>query len=512
MSKDAKMNGWLQKTMAKAKKNGVVNDSGASNAKEKEPRDILPKPKGYDGKRRMKFRDNTFTEFIEVCPIVGQWVRFKKTLGAKRVFVYPFLHFCREANIMPKDFGDLNTTRKDTLKARDMVWDVCSKLMNENRNNTALAVRKSCKAFYHFYCKGDADLPFDTKAGGFHHISVDAHKLPEFEWGIFEEAKEHFFDMLSKARGLMMRTIMLLIYVTGWRINVFTHLKWKHLEEIGVIDVDGQDVLIVKITPEIDTKQGRALKKYYSFITGTALETLRLYEERFRNGRDSEQYVFLTPQSNRPIMRLRLEQYFKRIVRECEREGLLKEGSSKHGVLTPHKLRKVFRKVMQETKGIEFEYKEFLMGHKLPGGATDIYALKDYRELARAYLKADFSAPKDYYKRKWLEEQRAREKMETATQIYKEPAPEGLPVEEAETPITQEAPMEQAIIKKAIVSRIPKPAPNYCPRGLTFHNTTTDSYCHTLCAKTHPTEYQACQELQVEQPEMFAEKKTSAKH
>ena len=166
---------------------------------------------------------------------------------------------------------------------------------------------------------------------------------------------------------------------------------------------------------------------------------------------------------------------------------------------------------MQEAKGVEYEYKEFLMGHKLKGSSADNYALKDYRELAREYFKADFSAPSEYYKRKWLEEKRTRERMETETQTYKEPGPEGFPAE-PKAPITLEAPTEQAMVTKAIVSRIPKPAPAWCPRGLKFQLGADDSYCHNLCAKTHPTKYQACQELQVEQPEMFVPKKTATKY
>ena len=508
MSKDAKMNGWLEKTMAKAKKNGVVNDSDVSNVKAKEPRDILPKPKPYRGGRVLKDRESAFDRFLKICPIVAQWLRFKKTSSAKKSFAYSFLRFCRGANIMPKDFGELSKTREQILKARDMVWNVCVDLMNEGRYTQALQVRKSCKAFYRFYCKGDAELPFATRRGDYHHISIEGTEVPEFEWGTFEEAKEHFYDLLSKAQDLTMRTIILLVYVAGWRLNVFSHLKWKHLEEIGVIDVDGQDVLVIKITPNIDVKQGRALKKYYSFITGEALESLRLYEKRFRAGRDSEQIVFRCPRTQTPISNGIISTQFKRMVEKCEDEGLLPKGTAKkRKFLTPHKVRKIFRKVVQEAKGFEFEYKEFLMGHKLKG-ASETYALRDYRELARAYLKADFSAPKDYYKRKWLEEQRAKEEEQAKTVPFKDEFAEGV-IEE--TPQPTETATEQKIIKKAIVERMPKPAPNYCPRGLTFHNKTTDSYCHTLCAKTHPTEYQACQELQVEQPEIFAAKKTSAK-
>ena len=507
MSKDAKMNGWLEKTMAKAKKNGVVNDSDVSNVKAKEPRDILPKPKLDHVGGRFK-ADNAADKFLKMCPLVAQWLRFKRTQKAKVNCLYPFLHFCRQANIMPKDFGELNKTREEILKARDMVWSVCMKLMNEGRPSYALSVRKTCKAFYRFYCKGDAELPFATKSGDYHYISTEEQKIPEFEWGTIEEAKEYFRNILSKAPNLTMRTIFMLIYVTGWRINVFTHLKWKHLKEIGIIDVDGQDVLVLKITPKIDVKQSKALKKYFSFITGEALEALRLYEKHYREGSKPEDIMFRTNRGT-VMTNFCIEDNFKRIIRTCENQGLLPKGASKPGCLTPHKLRKVFNKIIRNSKDTKFEYGEFLMGHKLPG-AAEVYTLKDYRELAREYLKADFSAPKDYYKRKWLEEQKEKEEMKTATQIYKEPAPEGIPVEE--TQITQDAPMEQAIIKKAIVSRIPKPAPNYCPRGLTFHNKNTDSYCHTLCAKTHPTEYAACQELQVEQPEMFAAKKTSAKY
>jgi len=263
------LNEWLEK----AKKDGVVSDSGASNVKGKEPRDILPKPIPYAQPKTGCHRPNVMQEFMDICPIVKHWMRSKRTEGAKKQMVYPFLHFCREANIMPKDFGELNKTREETLKARDMVWEVCTQLMDVGKITRALQMRKSCKAFYRFYGKGDAELPFATRAGDYHHIPLEGTEVPEFEWGTFEEAKEHFYDILSKAGGLTMRTITLLTYVAGWRVNVFSHLKWEHLEEIGVIDVDGQDVLVIKITPKIDTKQAKALTKYYSFITGEALKS-----------------------------------------------------------------------------------------------------------------------------------------------------------------------------------------------------------------------------------------------
>ena len=112
-----------------------------------------------------------------------------------------------------------------------------------------------------------------------------------------------------------------------------------------------------------------------------------------------------------------------------------------------------------------------------------------------------------------MKEKQEKEIAETETQVFRDKYPEGLISNEELPPVEPSTtPAEQKAVTKAIVSRIPKPAPNYCPRGLTFHNKNSDNYCHTLCAKTHPTEYAACQELQLEEPEMFVAKKTSTKH
>lgn len=57
-----------------------------------------------------------------------------------------------------------------------------------------------------------------------------------------------------------------------------------------------------------------------------------------------------------------------------------------------HAMRRAFRSVVRNTQGIDAEFKEAIMGHKLKG-SQEAYFDKDPLEFARQYAKCDFSRP-----------------------------------------------------------------------------------------------------------------------
>lgn len=538
----------LDEWIKKAKKDGAFIDPSNPKPQEekkmeveimgsspigKEPRDILPKPTNERKGLRPDERFNALNEFCQMCPLVNRWLECKRTKLAKRSYGYPLLNFCIEANIMPQDFIELHHTHDEIVKARDMVWNVCLDLMKEDRNNYAVNTRKSCKAFYKWANKAEAELPFDSSATGFHFIPPGEER-EAYDWGTVEESRELFFNILSFAPNLLYRTIYMLDFVAGWRINTFDSLKWKHFESPGIKTINGREVLIVKITKELDDKQSKALKYYWSFIMDEVLRLLQQYKETCSH-REPDDYVFYYtegPQKGQRLQSGQIRATFKKMLRSAEEQGIIPKGASKN--IWFHQIRKhCFRKIIQNTDGIEYENKEFLMGHKLKGTAES-YATRNYEILAPEYFKANFAPPIKYYKEKQRFEEKLREEAEAKIERYEKTYPDltELP-EEAETmredewqtpqiervspSLLEGSPMPKETVTmtktvsvqkvregmKPLLERVLKPAPKKCLRGKHFGPNDTDEFCHTVCQKQEPNAYRACQELQQETPEQF---------
>lgn len=319
----------VDKWIERAKKNGIlkeekeVKNMGSSPMK-KEPRDILPKPR-KQRKGEWRGARNALDQFLEMCPLVKRWLTPKRTRSARESYGWPFLTFCIEANIMPKDFGELYHTHKEVIEARDLVWSVCVSFMEQDRNHYALAIRKVCKAFYRWYTKADAELPFDSTPGGFHYIPSGKERAA-YDWGTVEESKELFSNILNFAPDLMYRTICMLDFVTGWRANVYESLKWKHFATPGIKNINGEEVLIVKITKDEDDKQAKALKYYWSFIRGEALAVFRSYEKFHKGDKGLEDPVFYYLQGTskgEPLRSIQCNKTWKRMVRTAEKQGVI---------------------------------------------------------------------------------------------------------------------------------------------------------------------------------------------
>ena len=531
------LDSWLKK----AKKDGVVKEENkpSSNPKKedekmelkegsspsrKEPRDILPKSRKQLQKGQRPSDYNALNLFYELCPIVKKWLAQRRN---KRGYGYGFLCFCIEANIMPKDFGELNHSKEEIVKARDLVWDVCTKLMDEGRYTLAKTVRKCAKAFYKWVNKAEVELPFDARESGYHYLSPPKER-EAYDWGTVEETKELFFNVLAFAPGLTYRTIFLLDFVTGWRKNAFESLKWKHFETPGIKTINDREVLIVKITKEIDSKQAKALKYYWSFIAGEALEVFKQYKETCSN-REPESYVFRYKKGwskGNTVQAEEINKVWKIMMRKAESQRIIPKGSAEK--LWFHQIRKhCFRKIMQNADGIEYENKEFLMGHKLKGSAES-YATRHYESLAPEYFKANFDPPIKYYKDKHRFEEQMRQEAEARIERYEKVYPDltELPEEIETVPQTQQGwqspkmeeqtlpyktsppqepqptpktDMEQVKehIRDTLVTILQKP-PKNCLRRKNFAPTDDASYCINVCKKLSPNQFKACMEINEE--------------
>lgn len=533
---------WLKK----AKSDGVIKDAPSNkNPKEenkmevkkmgsspigKQAVDILPRTEPWKarfiGDRKKK--KLVVQAFRDMFPCVNEWLEGKPKGTAKCYGLY-LLNFCRQANILPDEFGKLSHNKEEMEKARDIAWDT----IKRKKGCTAVGMMKSVKSFFRYYTKG-YQLPFDCQKGGHHRLNIKStDKREKFVWGTMEQARERVYGIINEA-GLKYRAIFVMDLVTGLRINSFLSLKWKHLKDI--IEINGQEVVVIRVTPRIDQKLDSAgIEFYYAFLTKHALRTLRRYEAKFRGNATNEDLVFPSPLGG-PMNSTSINLAWKRAIRRAEEKGLMPGGA--HKKLWFHRIRALFKKFVRNSPIDDDEFKEFLMGHTLRA-AREAYSERDPLELAREYVKINFEPPIAYLKeqhRKLLEEKQrleagpkeadfsVRETLEA--EIDEETQGQGWQSPQMETPMppTTEIPMyphekklaqemrdeipkPTATVETAsekAPERILKPAPKHCLRNKTFERGATDEYCHSLCVVQSPSEYKACQELREEQPDLFA--------
>lgn len=529
MKSVSKKENGLEKWLKEAKKDGFVLESSNPDTPKneenekvgaiptgKEPRDILPKGRErvrYFGAKKHK---PLYERFMEQFPCVGDWLRHKLG-GTKGSYGNAFLAFCREANILPDDFGKM-----EMFKARDLAWKHIEITMRRTAARASVMM-KSCTSFYRYYNKG-VKLPFDTQKGGHHKIVTPrSQRRNKFRWGTIDEARELIFAIIDQTTNLRDKMMYTLAVSTGIRENAFWDFKWKDFEQR--IDVNGEQVIVIKVTPELDQKiEGYRFDFYYAFLSGYALKLFEQYEQKYRGNRGLEDYVFYTLSSSglfeegRKMSRERASKTFRQLVDKCKKKGIVPKG---RGDLWFHLLRALFKKFVRNSPITDDEYKEFIMGHVLPG-SREAYADRDPIELAKEYLKINFSPPIEYLKRKFKEEQRKREELEIRvteleieqtgpTQLrrethtaYKAPSFEDVPSNLTVGPIAPKRPVVQTVESSINRTQVEiGPPPKACLRRLDVKNMKDDSYCHTFCKEHFLTEYKGCQEAKKENPELF---------
>jgi len=215
-------------------------------------------------------------------------------------------------------------------------------------------------------------LPFDSGRGGKHYIKVKHTK----------QAREHIpnkaemYQIIDMASSLRDKTLLILLFQSGVRVNVIEHLTYG-----DVADQLNENLITLKITGDLDHKlRGRDIPFYYTFLNGEGAETLMRYCKLRHKNSKPETPLFST-KGKKPIT----QRWVWEIVKMCsERAGF------KSGTISTHTIRKAFRKIVRRAD-LDDDDKEMMMGHVIQGSREAYYDNKDVDLIREAYQKCNFT-------------------------------------------------------------------------------------------------------------------------
>lgn len=306
--------------------------------------------------------------FIETSPIVKDWL-VNKPKGTRNHYGSTLYQFCKDTNISPDAFQSM-----DRLQARDAVWNYIKPFVGVNNSKT----KNYLAALKCFYRNKDGEtLPFDSRRGGKHYIPKRRVKASVE----YVPNKSEMYLIIEAAHTVRDKALLLFLFQSGVRVNVIEHLKFKHLKNQLYPDV--KIPLTLKITDDIDTKlRGYDLPFYYTFLQGEAVETLRTYCDSFhKNGEDNP---------DAPLFYSRLgngldQSSVWEIVKKCTRRAGLDPST-----IWTHTLRRAFKDVVRKSD-LDGDFKEALMGHRLEGSQENYFSRNRPDDVAKEYMKIDFS-------------------------------------------------------------------------------------------------------------------------
>jgi site-specific recombinase XerD len=301
--------------------------------------------------------------FIEAHPEVEAWLR-NRPESTRRNFARYLEQFCKAMNVKPEEWR-----RMDKFEARDLAWKYVEPKIIE-RSSIAAGTLMALKSWYR-NLNGE-QMPFDSGRGGKHYIKVKHTKL----------AREHIpnkaemYQIIDMASSLRDKTLLILLFQSGVRVNVIEHLTYG-----DVADQLDEDIMTLKITEDLDHKlRGRDIPYYYTFLNGEGAETLTRYCKLKRKNSKPETPLFST-KGKKPIT----QRWVWEIVKMCsERAGF------KPGTISTHTIRKAFRKIVRRAD-LDDDDKEQLMGHVIQGSREAYYDNKDVELIREAYQKCNFT-------------------------------------------------------------------------------------------------------------------------
>ncbi len=304
-----------------------------------------------------------YERFIETHPTVKEWLN-NRPRETRRKFAQHLIQFCNYMNIDPEEWRNL-----DKFEARDLAWKFVSKKA-EKHPSTAKVILVALKSFYRN--KQGEQLPLDSGRGGKHYLPT-RHVKRSFEHIPNKQEMYQIVDMTSSLRD---KTILLLLFQSGVRVNVIEHLTYGDVE-----DHLDEEIITLKITPRLDYKlRGRNIPFYYTFLNGEGAETLRRYCQVHHKGSEGDTPLFYTRQGN-PVH----QRWVWKVVKMCaERTGLDPK------TIWTHTIRKAFRKIVRQAP-IDDDDKEQLMGHVIPGSREAYFDRKDVDLIKEAYQKCNFT-------------------------------------------------------------------------------------------------------------------------
>lgn len=198
----------------------------------------------------------------------------------------------------------------------------------------------------------------------------------------------------SNPRGPLNKAIVLFGFVTGLRSNAIRTARRGLLSRytendcpipIKIWSDNNMDQFGKNAVWAIDDK----LKQYnydyiYTFVASDGFVAWKEYDDwrkRTFGAQDDNAPLFGTPMTNNALDHARLWRIFKLGV---------KKTAINPTTCSIHALRRSFKKVCVKA-GVDFEAREAMMGHKIPGSAANYWDNHDPNLVAKEYMKCDWS-------------------------------------------------------------------------------------------------------------------------
>jgi len=184
------------------------------------------------------------------------------------------------------------------------------------------------------------------------------------------------YQIIDMASSLRDKALLLLLFMSGVRVNVIEHLTYGDVKN----QLD-KDVITLKITSRLDYKlRGHNMPFYFTFIGHEGTETLRRYCQLEHKNNTSDTPLFRTKRG-KPVSTV----WVWSVVKMCvERAGFDPK------TISTHTLRKAFRKVVRRAP-LDDDDREQLMGHVIQGSRQSYFDKNDVELIMEAYEKCDFA-------------------------------------------------------------------------------------------------------------------------
>jgi site-specific recombinase XerD len=306
--------------------------------------------------------------FMQQHQSIKDWM-LNKPEGTIEHYVSSLYIFCQETDISPETFQSM-----ERLKARDAIWNYIKPFVSV-KNAKAKNFLAALKCFYRN--KDGEILPFDSRRGGNHYIPKRRVKA-SIE---YVPNKNEMYLIIEGSHTVRDKALLLFLFQSGVRVNAIAHLKFKHVK--NQLYPEPKIPLTLKITDDIDTKlRGYDLPFYYTFLQGEAVETLKIYCDKFHENGEGD--------VNTPLFYSKLGNSLDQssvweIVKKCTKRAGLDPAT-----IWTHTVRRAFKDVVRKSS-LDGDFKEAIMGHRLEGSQENYFSRNRPDDVAKEYMRINFS-------------------------------------------------------------------------------------------------------------------------
>jgi len=194
--------------------------------------------------------------------------------------------------------------------------------------------------------------------------------------------KPDVYRMVDVAGSLRNKAILLCLFQSGVCVNCLCRWNYGMFKDQLYLAI--RLPVRIKVAPSLDSKlSGYGLTHYWTFLHAEAASALKEYIE-YRKSKgwkpQDDDLIFVTEGTASRGRSLDTSNVWEMMKNVAERAGFDRRS------IWVHCLRKSFRKVLnatQNAKIVDEDFKEAVMGHKLPGSRGNYYDYHDVDEAAQ---------------------------------------------------------------------------------------------------------------------------------